>query len=47
MKYLDESEFKDDIKKLDEEIEKINHKFNNHEFFVKNKDLMNITLDQT
>jgi hypothetical protein len=47
LKYLDESEFKDDIKKLDEEIEKINHMFNNHEFFVKNKDLMNITLDQT
>ena len=47
LKYLDESEFKDDIKKLDEEIEQINHIFNNHEFFVKNKDLMNITLDQT
>ena len=47
LKYLDESEFKDDIKKLDEEIEKINNIFKTNEFIVKNRDLMNITLDQT
>ena len=29
------------------EIEKINNIFNTNEFFVKNKELMNITLDQT
>ena len=47
LKYLNEFDFKDDMKILDEEIEKINNKFNNEEFFVKNKELMNITLDQT
>ena len=47
LKYLNEIDFKDDINILDEEIKKINNIFNNEEFFVKNKDLMNITLDQT
>ena len=47
MKYLNENDFKDDIKELDSEIEKINNIFNTNEFFIKNKELMNITLDQT
>ena len=47
LKYLNENDFKDDIKILDTEIEKINNIFNTNEFFVKNKELMNITLDQT
>ena len=47
LKYLNENDFKEDIENIDLEIEKINNKFNKEEFFVKNKDLMNITLDQT
>ena len=47
LKYLNENDFKDDIKELDSEIEKINNIFNTNEFFIKNKELMNITLDQT
>ena len=47
LKYLNENDFTDDIKILDTEIEKINNIFNTNEFFVKNKELMNITLDQT
>ena len=47
LKYLNENDFKEDIKNLDTEIEKINNIFNNNEFFIKNKELMNITLDQT
>ena len=47
LKYLNENDFIDDIKILDKEIDKINDIFNTNEFFVKNKELMNITLDQT
>ena len=47
LKYLNENDFKDDVKNLDLEMEKINNIFNTNEFFVKNKELMNITLDQT
>ena len=47
LKYLNENDFKEEIKTLDSEIEKINNIFNTNEFFVKNKELMNITLDQT
>ena len=47
LKYLNENDFIDDIKILDKEIDQINNIFNTNEFFVKNKELMNITLDQT
>ena len=47
LKYLNENDFKEDIDILDSEIAKINNIFNTNEFFVKNKELMNITLDQT
>ena len=47
LKYLNEKDFQDDIKTLDTEIEKINNIFKTNEFIVKNRDLMNITLDQT
>ena len=47
LKFLNENDFKEDIQNLDIEIEKINNIFNTNEFFVKNKELMNITLDQT
>ena len=47
LKYLNENDFKDEIKNLDTEIEKINNILNTNEFFIKNKELMNITLDQT
>ena len=47
LKYLNEKDFQDDIKNLDAEIEKINNIFKTNEFIVKNRDLMNITLDQT
>ena len=40
-------DFIEDIKILDKEIDQINNIFNTNEFFVKNKELMNITLDQT
>ena len=47
LKYLNEKDFQDDIKNLDAEIEKINDIFKTNEFIIKNRDLMNITLDQT
>ena len=47
LKYLNEKDFQDDINNIDEEIEKINNIFKTNEFIVKNRDLMNITLDQT
>ena len=47
LKYLNENDFIEDIKILDKEIDQINNIFNTNEFFVKNKELMNITLDQT
>ena len=46
LKYLNENDFMEDNDTLDLEIAKINNIINTKKFFVKNKELMNITLDQ-